>query len=85
MPLCRPLAVRYGPDAGACWVAVAGTATSKRTRGGHPNSVNVIRVDRFAGAVRHVLEQRDYDSERQAFRVAATRDLSDRLPTVIAR
>jgi len=85
VPLCRPLAVRYGPEAGACWTAVAGTATSYRIRGGHPNSVNVIRVDHFAGEVRRVLEQRDYDSERQAFRVAATRDLSDRVLTVITR
>ena len=85
VPLCRPLAVRYGPEAGTCWMAVAGTATSYRIRGGHPNSVNVIRVDHFAGEVRRVLEQRDYDSERQAFRVAATRDLSDRVLTVITR
>ncbi len=85
VPLCRPLAVRYGPDAGACWVGVAGTATSSRMRGGHPNSVNVIRIDRFAGDVRRVLEQRDFDRERQAFRLVATRDLSDRVLSIITQ
>ena len=34
LPLCRALAVRYGPSAGRCWVAVAGTAVSGRTRRG---------------------------------------------------
>lgn len=75
LPLCRALAVRYGSSAGRCWVAVAGTAVSGRTRRGWPNSVNVLRIDRFQGAERRVLEQRDFDPTRAAFRLGATFEL----------
>lgn len=75
LPLCRALAVRYGSSAGRCWVAVAGTAVSGRTRRGWPNSVNVLRIDRFQGAERRVLEQRDFDPTRGAFRLGATFEL----------
>ena len=75
LPLCRALAVRYGPRAGRCWVAVAGTAVSGRTRRGWPNSVNVLRIDRFQGAERRVLEQREFDLTRCAFRLGAIFEL----------
>ncbi len=74
-PLCRALAVRYGPSAGRCWVAVAGTAVSGRTRRGWPNSVNVLRIERFQGVERRVLEQRDFDPRCGAFRLGATFEL----------
>lgn len=75
LPLCRPLSARYGASAGQCWVAVAGTAVSTRTRRGHPNSVNVLRIDRLPGTVRRVLEQRDFDSSRQEFRLGSSFEL----------
>lgn len=75
VPLCRPLAVRYGPDAGACWVAVAGTAVSARTRRGQPNSVNILRIDRFPETVSHVLEQWDFDAAQRVFRLAGRFEL----------
>ena len=70
-PLCRPLAERYGPVARGCWTALAGTATSRRLRGGHPNSVNVIRHALVAGERRCSVERLDYDEVRGAFRPVA--------------
>lgn len=70
-PLCRPLAERYGPVARGCWTARAGTATSRRLRGGHPNSVNVIRHALVAGERRCSVERLDYDEARGAFRPVA--------------
>ncbi len=67
-PLCRPLAERYGAVARGCWTALAGTAMSRRLRGGHPNSVNVIRHAVVAGARRCSVERRDYDERCGAFR-----------------
>lgn len=70
-PLCRPLAERYGPVARGCWTALAGTATSRRLRGGYPNSVNVIRHALVAGERRCSVERLDYDEARGAFRPVA--------------
>lgn len=75
VPLCRALSVRYGPMARQCWVAVAGTAVSARTRRGWPNSVNVLRINRAEGGERRVLEQYDFASARRLFRLGASFEL----------
>lgn len=75
VPLCRPLSVRYGAPARQCWVAVAGTAVSGRTRHGWPNSVNVLRIDRLQGVERRVLELWNFDASQQAFRPGACFEL----------
>lgn len=75
VPHCRPLAVRYGAAAQGCWTAVAGTAVSWRTRGGCPNSVNIVRVVRTAGRVRSSVEQWDFAAAAGVFVLAASHDL----------
>lgn len=69
-PLCRPLAGRYGPAARGCWAVLAGSALSTRLRGGHPNSVNLIRYAEVDGERRCRVERHDYDEERAEFRLA---------------
>lgn len=71
VPICRPLAVRYGAAAGGTWTAVAGTALSRRTRGGCPNSVNIVRVIRRASRIHSSVEQWDFDAGTASFRLAA--------------
>ena len=74
-PLCRPLAERYGAVARGAWAVLAGTAMSTRLRGGHPNSVNVIRHDVVGGERRCLVERRDFDEQRREFRLAAVQPL----------
>lgn len=74
-PLCRPLSARYGMSAGRCWTAAAGTAVSAHTRGGHPNSVNVIRHSAAGDGAGTVLEQHDFDEASGAFRLVASQAL----------
>jgi 3',5'-cyclic AMP phosphodiesterase CpdA len=59
------------------WLAQAGTATSGRTRGGIPNSVNVVRtgptLDAEAGRRSMTIERWDFDAIRQSFRLGQER------------
>jgi 3',5'-cyclic AMP phosphodiesterase CpdA len=50
------------------WTAQAGTAVSRRTRGGIPNSVNVVRWPTTADSRVAALERWDYDEATRAFR-----------------
>ncbi len=59
------------------WLAQAGTATSARTRGGIPNSVNVVRaddaVDADEGRRQMTIERWDFNAGHQAFRLGQRR------------
>lgn len=71
LPYVVSLADRH-PDLGRrAWLAQAGTATSRRTRSGIPNSVNLIRCSSPAGAGGRAMtiERLDHDERTQSFRV----------------
>jgi 3',5'-cyclic AMP phosphodiesterase CpdA len=64
LPYVRPLSERY-PDLGRrAWAVQAGTAVSRRTRDGIPNSFNVILRP---GADRCQVERWDYDAHHGSF------------------
>jgi 3',5'-cyclic AMP phosphodiesterase CpdA len=65
------------PRGGPLWVVQAGTAVSRRVRGGIPNSVNILRrVAADACAAEHW----DYDAARGAFARHERRELALRVP-----
>lgn len=68
LPYVLPLAERWPELARPMWAVQAGTALSRRVRGGVPNSVNVVR----AGAGRAVVERWDMDAAAGEFRPVAS-------------
>lgn len=67
VPLALPSRAHARALAEAPWVVQAGTAISRRVRGGGANSVNVIDWDPAAAADRCRLTQYDYRAEEAAF------------------
>jgi len=61
LPYVRPLPAPAGPP---LWVVQAGTAVSRRVRGGTANSVNLLR---HGGPEACTVERWDYDAARGAF------------------
>ncbi len=78
LPYVRPLRERFADLSRDVWTVQAGTAVSQRTRGGIPNSVNVLRHDAaFGGGCD--LERWDHDAAAGAFAcVHAVRMTPDR-------
>lgn len=70
-PYFVPLPDHWWPAISQCWVAQAGTAISRRTRRGLPNSFNVIRRQ----ARGYTLERWDYAAEGARFVTAACVDV----------
>lgn len=66
LPYVRPLNERLDGLAQSPWVVQAGTAVSRRVRGGIPNSVNLIRHAR-EDAPHCEVERWDYDASAGAF------------------
>lgn len=62
LPFVRPL-----PAAGTAWAVQAGTAVSTRVRGGHPNSVNVLRIAEAADGRACEAERWDHSAIEKAF------------------
>jgi 3',5'-cyclic AMP phosphodiesterase CpdA len=63
------------------WSVQAGTAVSRRVRGGQPNSVNVLRWGRDAPRGRCVVEQWDCPAAGPAFVRAAVTEFEPQRPT----
>lgn len=67
LPFVRPLAEAGAGCPATAWAVQAGTAVSSRVRGGHPNSVNVLRLaDAAEGRVCEA-ERWDHSAVEQAF------------------
>ncbi len=64
LPYIVALGDRYPEIGRQAWLAQAGTAVSRRTRSGIPNSVNLIRADGAALTI----ERFDYDETARRFR-----------------
>ena len=64
LPYIVALSDRYPEIGRQAWLAQAGTAVSRRTRSGIPNSVNLIRADGAALTI----ERFDYDETARRFR-----------------
>lgn len=76
LPFVAPLRALHGLPR-EVWAVQAGTAVSRRTRPGAPNSVNLIRLDDGTGQC--CVERWDYDAPTAAFvRGAATAVALDR-------
>lgn len=69
LPFVAPLRAVHGLPR-EVWAVQAGTAVSRRTRPGVPNSVNLIRHD--AGTVDCLVERWDYDAATRCFVPGAT-------------
>ena len=79
LPYVSPLAERYAGLASPVWAVQAGTALSRRTRGGIPNSVNLIET----APERHCrVERWDFEAGAREFRLhgAETLALDERRP-----
>ncbi len=79
LPYAAPLSVRYAGLAAPLWCVQAGTALSRRTRGGVPNSVNLVQ----ASASRTCrLERWDFEAGAREFGLhsAETLELDERRP-----
>lgn len=68
LPYVLPLVQRWPDLARPMWAVQAGTALSRRVRGGVPNSVNVVRTD----GGRATVERWDMDDAAGAFRPVAS-------------
>jgi 3',5'-cyclic AMP phosphodiesterase CpdA len=72
LPFVRPLAEAGTGCPSTAWAVQAGTAVSSRVRGGHPNSVNVLRMaDAEAGRICQA-ERWDHSAIEKAFVCAKT-------------
>lgn len=81
LPYAAPLSVRYDRLATPVWCVQAGTALSRRTRGGVPNSVNLVA----AGPARTCrLERWDFEAGAREFTLhsAETLELDERVPAL---
>ncbi len=72
LPYVRSLREEWPQLPRPVWAIQAGTAVSRRTRDGVPNSVNLLRCSSTAGARRCVVERWDYRSSAGRFEQVAT-------------
>ena len=75
LPYVRPLGERFPDLSRRIWTVQAGTAVSSRTRGGIPNSVNLIRHTTLEGCRRCVITRWDHDRNAQRFILVARYDV----------
>jgi 3',5'-cyclic AMP phosphodiesterase CpdA len=71
-PHVHKIADYLGPSAGNLWSVQAGTAISKRTRDGIPNSINLIRYNIENGQRYCFVERWDFDLSTQYFQLTHT-------------
>jgi 3',5'-cyclic AMP phosphodiesterase CpdA len=67
LPFVRPLHDAFAGCPRTAWAVQAGTAVSSRVRAGHPNSVNVLRLQTTAGARVCQAERWDHSAPDKAF------------------
>ena len=67
LPFVRPLHDAYAGCPRTTWAVQAGTAVSSRVRAGHPNSVNVLRMENIGGTRVCQAERWDHSSAHKAF------------------
>jgi hypothetical protein len=67
LPYVLPLRASYDDLAREVWTVQAGTALSRRVRGGIPNSVNLVVPEHAAPARACRLERWDYSAAQQRF------------------
>jgi 3',5'-cyclic AMP phosphodiesterase CpdA len=67
LPYVRPLHVEASQPSHRTWVVQAGTAVSRRTREGIPNSVNVLRIGAKDDRAGCVVERWDFDARAGDF------------------
>ena len=80
LPYIRPLSDAFPDLPRRTWAVQAGTAVSRRVRGGISNSINMIRHDTAAAEICQV-ERWDYDEQESVFtRVEAHQLVLDRMP-----
>lgn len=75
LPYVRELGSRFSELERKMWAVQAGTAVSRRIRGGIPNSINVIRYDPSPER-RCRVERYDHDASRGAFVPIETHELA---------
>lgn len=76
LPYVRPLRQALPDLARDAWTAQAGTAVSRRVRGGIPNSVNVVRARPGEATRACTVERWDYASADDRFRLVETHELA---------
>ncbi len=76
LPYVHPLQERYPDLPRNVWTVQAGTAVSRRVRGGLPNSVYLIRYKAAAAERQCTAERFDYDSGTRSFACVCRRDLA---------
>lgn len=76
LPYVRPLGERYAGLRRPMWAVQAGTAISRRIRGGMPNSVNVVRYDPHRAPGQCLVERWDYAVDELRFQPVHTHELA---------
>jgi 3',5'-cyclic AMP phosphodiesterase CpdA len=67
LPFVRSLHDAYAGCPRTTWAVQAGTAVSSRVRAGHPNSVNVLRMENIGGTRICQVERWDHSAVHKAF------------------
>ncbi|MCR8957263.1 metallophosphoesterase [Variovorax sp. CCNWLW225] len=67
LPFVRSLHDAYAGCPRTTWAVQAGTAVSSRVRAGHPNSVNVLRMENIGGTRVCQVERWDHSAVHKAF------------------
>ena len=67
LPFVRSLHDAYAGCPRTTWAVQAGTAVSSRVRAGHPNSVNVLRMENIGGTRVCQAERWDHSAAHKAF------------------
>lgn len=76
LPYVRALSERYRGLRRPMWAVQAGTAISRRVRGGIPNSVNLLRYDPHRAPGQCLVERWDYDEDAVRFAPVHTHELA---------